>query len=98
MDTEIHSATKEKSISVIQLAYELDEEDIKKFTKNPKKVIQAKGKKRAVEVSLKNLQGEELEEMEEAMAQELAEWLQEKALQTVRESKQIPEERLLRLR
>ena len=85
---------------VIQMVFHMDQKDIDKFSKNPENFIKRKFAKKAIEVSLRNLEGAELEEMEEAMAKELAEWLQEIALKTVQESelKTIEPERLLKIR
>ena len=79
---------------VIQMIFSVD---AKQFMSDPKKCLK---KKIATEVSLRNLEGDELKEFEEAMAKELAEWIQEKALETVSKSEQakIPEDRLLKMR
>jgi len=72
-----------KSRKVVELVYHVDQQDITKFAKSPQTFIAQRNAKRAVEVSVKNLTGVELEEMEEAMAKELAELLQEQALKTI---------------
>ena len=83
-----------RSRQVVQLIFSVD---AKQFASNPKQCLK---KRAAIEVSLKNLEGEDLVEFEEAMAKELAEWIQEKALETVSQSEleKIPEDRLLKMR
>ena len=83
-----------KSRQVIQVIFSVD---AKQFTANPQKCLK---KKAATEVSLRTLEGDELAEFEEAMAKELAEWIQEKALEIISQSEleKIPEDRLLKMR
>jgi hypothetical protein len=82
---------------VIQLIYNVD---LEKFQKDPQKAFAKAKARKTIEVSLRNLEGSELEEMEEAMAKELAEWLQESALKTATEAelKDLDLERLLKMR
>ena len=64
---DLNPNTEAKSRKVVQLVYAVDQQDITKFAKSPQTFIAQRNAKRAVEVSVKNLTGEELEEMEEAM-------------------------------
>ena len=82
------------SQEVVQIIFSVDSD---KFVTDPKRAF----KKRSVaEVSLRNLEGDDLAQFENAMTKELAEWIQEKALQAVSESelKTLDPERLLKMR
>jgi hypothetical protein len=71
------TASDRSSQDVVQLVLHLDTDDVKKFSKSPEKFLKRPAVRKMIEVSLKNLEGEELAEMAEAMSKELAEWLQE---------------------
>ena len=98
--TRENAATKETAREVVQLVTHLDTvEDVKQFAKGPERYMKRPAVRKAIEVSLKSLEGEELAEMEEAMAKELSEWLQEEALETVKRADlPIDPERLLKMR
>ena len=89
-----------RSSNVVELVYNLEGNDVDKLVDNPQQFIAQRNGKRAVEVNIRSLEGEELEEMEEAMAKELAEWLQEEALKVASkaEIQGFTDDRLLKMR
>ena len=58
------SSTAPKLRKMVELVYTVDQKDIKEFSKSPQKFITQRNTKRAVEVNLKDLTEEDLEEME----------------------------------
>lgn len=75
---------------MIELVYNVDEQDIKKSARNLQTFINQRNAKRAVEINLKELNEEDLEEMEKVTAKELTQWLQESA------SRAAPQKDLIR--
>ena len=100
------SSSSKKVKKAIELVYTVEPSEITELVESPQKFFSQRNQRsnikprKAVEVNLKNLTLEELDEMEEAMTKELAEWLQEEALQTLtpQELRHIDPNRTLKMR
>ena len=75
-----------------------DERQIRRFLKNPEAFVVTSIKKKRVEISLKNLNDEEREMINQAKGKEVREFIKEHVVERIAADEKIPPEQIMRMR